>query len=253
MLILPAIDLKNGRCVRLRQGEMDKETLFSQHPEEVAARWESLGAQFLHIVDLDGAVAGRPQNETAIRRILQSVSIPLELGGGIRNIDTIERYLSLGISRVVLGTIAHKQPALLEEACKKFPGRIVVGIDARDGMVAVEGWKETTAVRAVDLVKTMEDKGVEAIIFTDIRRDGMMSGPNMESTRTMAEATRIPVIASGGVTTLDHVRELLRLEPCGVKGIIIGRALYEGSIDLKDALALAGGKKYDSGAGHPAT
>ncbi len=242
MLILPAIDLKGGRCVRLQQGEMDRETLFSDHPEEVAGRWESLGAQFLHIVDLDGAVAGRPQNETAIKRILQSISIPLELGGGIRTLDTIEHYLALGVKRVVLGTIAHKQPALLEEACKKFPGRIVVGIDARDGMVAVEGWKETTAMRAADLVKTVENKGVEAIIFTDIKRDGMMHGPNLQSTRAMAEATSIPVIASGGVTTIDHIRELIRLESCGVEGIIIGRALYEGSVNLKDALALVNEK-----------
>ena len=243
MLILPAIDLKGGRCVRLQQGEMERETLFSDHPEEAAGRWESLGAQFLHIVDLDGAVAGRPQNETAIKRILQSISIPLELGGGIRTLDTIEHYLALGVKRVVLGTIAHKRPALLEEACKKFPGSIAVGIDARDGMVAVEGWKETTAVRAADLVKTMEDKGVEVIIFTDIKRDGMMSGPNIESTRAMAEATRIPVIASGGVTTLDHVRELMRLEAGGVQGIIVGRALYEGSINLKDVLDLVNEKK----------
>jgi len=243
MLILPAIDLKGGRCVRLQQGEMDRETLFSDHPEEVAGRWESLGAQFLHIVDLDGAVAGRPHNEAAIKRILQSISIPLELGGGIRTLDTIEHYLALGVKRVVLGTIAHKQPALLEEACKKFPGSIAVGIDAREGLVAVEGWKETTAVRAADLVKTMEDKGVETIIFTDIKRDGMMSGPNIESTRAMAEATRIPVIASGGVTTLDHIRELLRLEAGGVQGIIVGRALYEGTINLKDALALAKGQR----------
>lgn len=242
MLILPAIDLKNGRCVRLQQGEMERETLFSDHPEEMAGRWESMGAELLHIVDLDGAVAGKPQNEAAIKRILQSVAIPLELGGGIRNLDTIERYLTLGVNRVVLGTIAHKQPALLEEACKKFPGRIVVGIDARDGMVAVEGWKETTAMRAADLVKTIEHKGVEAIIFTDIKRDGMMSGPNIESTRALAAATDIPVIASGGVTTLDHIRELLRLESCGVKGIIVGRALYEGSINVKEALDLVNKK-----------
>lgn len=243
MLILPAIDLKNGRCVRLQQGEMERETLFSDHPEEIAGRWEAMGAELLHLVDLDGAVAGMPQNETAIKRILQSVSIPLELGGGIRSLDTIEHYLALGVKRVVLGTIAHKQPALLEEACKKFPGRSVVGIDARDGLIAVEGWKETTARQAADLAKTLGDKGVEAIIFTDIKRDGMMSGPNLESTRAMAEATHIPVIASGGVTTLDHIRKLLRLESCGVKGIIIGRALYEGSINVKDALALVRGQR----------
>jgi phosphoribosylformimino-5-aminoimidazole carboxamide ribotide isomerase len=217
---------------------MEKETLFSTHPAEIARKWESLGSAMIHIVDLDGAVSGKPHNEIAIEHIIESVSIPLQLGGGIRTLHTIEHYLSLGIKRVVLGTIVYKQPSLLEEACKKFPHRIVVGIDARDGRVAVEGWKETTAERALDLVKTLEEKGVEAIVFTDIKRDGMMRGPNITTTRELAEATRIPLIASGGVTTLDHIRELLTIEASGVEGIIIGRALYEKSIDLKEALTL---------------
>ena len=238
MQIIPAIDLKGGNCVRLQQGEMDRETRFSDHPEEVARHWESLGATMLHIVDLDGAVGGKPHNEDAINQIFKAVTIPLQLGGGIRSLHTIEHYLSLGLKRVVLGTVAHKQPALLEEACKQFPNQIVVGIDARDGRVAVEGWTETTANRAIDLVKSLEEKGVAAIVFTDIKRDGMMGGPNIASTGEMVEATRIPVIASGGVTTLDHISELLTIEASGVEGIIIGRALYEKTIDLKEALAL---------------
>ena len=212
MQIIPAIDLKGGNCVRLQQGEMDRETRFSDHPEEVARHWESLGATMLHIVDLDGAVGGKPHNEDAITQIFKAVTIPLQLGGGIRSLHTIEHYLSLGLKRVVLGTVTHKQPALLEEACKQFPHQIVVGIDARDGRVAVEGWTETTANRAIDLVKSLEEKGVAAIVFTDIKRDGMMGGPNIASTGEMAEATRIPVIASGGVTTLDHISELLTIE-----------------------------------------
>jgi phosphoribosylformimino-5-aminoimidazole carboxamide ribotide isomerase len=238
MQIIPAIDLKGGNCVRLQQGEMERETRFSENPAEVARHWEALGASMLHIVDLDGAVGGKPHNEDTINRILKAVTIPLQLGGGIRNLNTIEHYLMLGLKRVVLGTVAHKQPALVEEACRKFPNQIVVGIDARDGRVAVEGWTETTANRALDLVKNLEEKGVAAIVFTDIKRDGMMGGPNVESTRELAEATRIPLIASGGVTTLDHISELLTIEASGVEGIIIGRALYEKTIDLKEALKL---------------
>lgn len=238
MQIIPAIDLKGGNCVRLEQGEMGRDTLFSTHPAEVARQWESLGSKMLHIVDLEGAVAGRPQNQDAIHQILRSVSISLQLGGGIRNLQTIEHYLSSGVKRVVLGTIAHQQPSLLKEACQKFPHQIVVSIDARDGKVAIEGWKETTAERATDLIKSLEDKGVEAIVFTDIKRDGMMSGPNIKSIKEMADATHIPLIASGGVTTLSHIKELIELGDCGIEGVIIGRALYEGSIDLREALAL---------------
>lgn len=242
MQIIPAIDLKGGNCVRLQQGEMDKETRFSENPAEVARHWEALGASLLHIVDLDGAVGGKPHNEDAINQILKAVTIPLQLGGGIRSLKTIEHYLTLGLKRIVLGTVAHKQPELVEEACRKFPNQIVVGIDARDGRVAVEGWTETTTNRTLDLVKDLEEKGVAAIVFTDIKRDGMMGGPNVESTRELAEATRIPLIASGGVTTLDHIRALLTIESSGVEGIIIGRALYEKTIDLKEAIKLVNKK-----------
>lgn len=238
MQIIPAIDLKGGNCVRLEQGEMSRETLFSTHPAEVARRWESLGSKMLHLVDLEGAVTGKPQNQDAICQILKSVAIPLQLGGGIRKLKTVEHYLSLGVKRVVLGTVAYQQPSLLKEACRKFPHRIVVAIDAREGKVAIEGWKETTAEQATDLVKSLEDKGVAAIVFTDIARDGMMRGPNISSIREMARVTQIPLIASGGVTTLHHIKELTELRDDGVEGIIIGRALYEGSIDLREAIAL---------------
>lgn len=243
MQIIPAIDLKGGNCVRLEQGEMDRETLFSANPTNVAIHWESLGAKMLHIVDLDGAITGKPQNRDAICQILKSVAIPLQLGGGIRDIETMENYLSLGIKRVILGTTAYQQPSLLNEVCQKFPNRILVSIDARDGKVAISGWKETTSKKATDLVKNLEDKGVEAIVFTDIKRDGMMKGPNITSIKEMADATRIPIIASGGVTTLKHIKELIDLEDSGVEGIIIGRALYEDSIDLKEALELVSKEK----------
>lgn len=243
MQIIPAIDLKGGNCVRLEQGEMDRETLFSANPAKVAIHWESLGAKMLHIVDLDGAITGKPQNKDAICQILKSVAIPLQLGGGIRDIETMENYLSLGIKRVILGTTAYQQPSLLNEVCQKFPNQILVSIDARDGKVAISGWKETTSKKATDLVKNLEDKGVEAIVFTDIKRDGMMKGPNITSIKEMADATRIPIIASGGVTTLKHIKELIDLEDSGVEGIIIGRALYEDSIDLKEALELVSKEK----------
>ena len=243
MQIIPAIDLKGGNCVRLEQGDMDRETLFSASPVKVAIHWESLGAKILHIVDLDGAITGKPQNKDAICQILKSVAIPLQLGGGIRDIETMENYLSLGIKRVILGTTAYQQPSLLNEVCQKFPNQILVSIDARDGKVAIEGWKETTSKKATDLVKNLEDKGVEAIVFTDIKRDGMMKGPNITSIKDMADATRIPIIASGGVTTLKHIKELIDLEDSGVEGIIIGRALYEDSIDLKEALELVSKEK----------
>ena len=243
MQIIPAIDLRGGHCVRLEQGEMSRETLFSTYPADVARHWESLGSKMLHIVDLEGAVKGKPQNQDAIYQILRSVAIPLQLGGGIRKLKTIEHYLSLGVKRVVLGTIAYQQPSLLREACQKFPHQIVVSIDARDGKIAIKGWRKTTAERATDLVKGLEDKGVEAIVFTDIKRDGMMSGPNIESIKQLLDVTSVPLIASGGVTTLNHIKELVELEDWGIEGVIIGRALYEGSIDLREALALVSGRK----------
>jgi len=236
--IIPAIDLKGGRCVRLEQGEMSRETPFSTQPAEIARHWESLGSTMLHIVDLEGAVAGKPQNQDAIYQILKAVDIPLQLGGGIRDLQTVEHYLSSGVKRVILGTIAYRRSSLLENACKRFPHQIVVSIDARDGKVAIEGWKETTAYRVADLVKRIEDKGVEAVIFTDIKRDGMMSGPNIRSIKEMADTTQIPLIASGGVATLNQIKELMELEDRGVEGVIIGRALYEESIDLREAIEL---------------
>lgn len=242
MQIIPAIDLKGGRCVRLEQGEMDRETFFSANPAQVAKHWESMGVKILHLVDLDGAVTGKPQNQDAICQILQSVTIPLQLGGGIRDLQTIEYYLSLGIQRVILGTAAFQKPSLLESVCRSFPNRIVVSIDARDGKVAIKGWKETTSLKATDLLKNLKSKKIAAIIFTDIKRDGMMQGPNLTSIRQMADATRIPIIASGGVTTLEHIKELMTLEDDGVKGIIVGRALYEKTIDLKEAVQLASKK-----------
>lgn len=239
MQIIPAIDLKGGNCVRLKQGEMDQETRFSAHPAEVAKRWEAMGSEMIHIVDLEGAVTGKPQNQDAISQILKTTAIPLQLGGGIRSLETIEHYLTLGIKRVVLGTVVYRNLSLLDEACRTFPHQIVVSIDARDGKVAIEGWKETTSRSATDLVKILEDKGVAAIVFTDIKRDGMMSGPNIQSIREMAAVTQIPLIASGGVTTLSHIKELMEIEEGDIEGAIIGRALYEGSIDLEKAIALA--------------
>ena len=239
MQIIPAIDLKGGNCVRLKQGDMDQETGFSAHPPEVAKRWEAMGAEMIHIVDLEGAVTGKPQNQDAISQILKTTAIPLQLGGGIRSLETIEHYLTLGIKRVVLGTVVYRNLSLLDEACRTFPHQIVVSIDARDGKIAIEGWKETTSRSATDLVKILEDKGVAAIVFTDIKRDGMMSGPNIQSIREMAAVTQIPLIASGGVTTLSHIKELMEIEEGDIEGAIIGRALYEGSIDLEKAIALA--------------
>lgn len=239
MLVIPAIDLKEGRCVRLEQGLMERDTVYSDDPAGQARIWQEQGGELLHIVDLDGAFAGVPRNREAIRAIVEAISIPTELGGGIRDLATIEAYLELGVSRVILGTVAKENPALVAEACRLFPGRIVVGIDARDGLVAVRGWADVTEKLALDLAREMEDFGVEAIIYTDIARDGMMGGPNLEATRALAEAIRIPVIASGGVSCLEDIRQLLTIEASGVTGVITGKALYNGSLDLREAVALA--------------
>src|SRR5690242_6963886 len=202
MIIIPAIDLKNGCCVRLEQGLMEKDTVFNDNPGAQAAEWQRQGGEILHIVDLDGAFAGEPRNRAAIESIVKSVTIPTQLGGGIRDIPTIEAYLSLGIGRVIIGTAAQRNPEFVKEACTLFPGRIVVGIDAKDGMVAVQGWAEVTGVSAVDLARKLEGYGVSAIIYTDISRDGMMQGPNLQATRALAESISIPVIASGGLSSL---------------------------------------------------
>jgi phosphoribosylformimino-5-aminoimidazole carboxamide ribotide isomerase len=242
MLVIPAIDLKEGKCVRLEQGLMEKDTVFCDNPAGQALEWQRQGAELLHIVDLDGAFAGVPKNRGAIEAIVKSVQIPTQLGGGIRDIQTIEAYLALGIGRVILGTAAQRNPELVEEACRLFPGRIVVGIDAKNGLVAVQGWAELTGIKAVDLAKRFEGFGVAAIIYTDIARDGMMQGPNLAATKALAEAITIPVIASGGVSSLKDIENLLAIEASGISGVITGKAVYTGAIKLAEAVALTRGK-----------
>ncbi len=241
MLIIPAIDLKDGHCVRLRQGEMDSATIFSEDPAAMARRWVDSGARRLHLVDLNGAFAGKPINESAIKAITDAVGeeIPVQLGGGIRDLDTIERYLDDGIRYVIIGSAAVKNPGFLHDACNAFPGHIIVGLDAKDGMVAVDGWSKVTHHEVVDLAKRFEGYGVEAVVYTDIGRDGMLSGVNIEATVKLAQALTIPVIASGGITNLDDIRNLCAVEGEGIMGAITGRAIYEGTLDFVAAQKLA--------------
>ena len=239
MIIYPAIDIRGGRCVRLTEGRFDAETVFADDPAEMALKWAGLGAEFLHLVDLDGALAGEGRNVPVIERILQSVSIPVQLGGGIRNLETIEKLLSLGVTRLILGSAAVKNPQLVEEACKKYPGHIAVGIDAKNGDVAIEGWGKGSGVAATELAKQMAAYGVETIIYTDISRDGMLSGVNVEATAALARACGVPIIASGGVASIEDIRRVKAVEADGVQGCIIGKAIYTGAVDLKEALALA--------------
>ncbi len=236
MLIIPAIDLKEGKCVRLEQGLMDKATIYSEDPATTARYWESQGSELLHVVDLDGAFAGVPKNLDAIKSIRAAVKMPIEAGGGIRDIATVRTLVSIGIDRVILGTAAIKNPAFVQDACREFPGRIIVGIDAKDGLVAIKGWAEVTEVRAVDLALQMQEFGVITIIYTDIRRDGMLSGPNVEATKSLAEALRIPVIASGGVSSLTDIVNLMKVRCNGVSGVITGKAIYSGSLNLREAI-----------------
>lgn len=217
---------------------MSDETVYSDFPEEMALRWHREGAERIHIVDLDGAIKGRPVNSKTIRKIVDAVPVPIELGGGIRDMDTVKSYLDLGISQVILGTIAYKDPELVSEACRQFPGSIILGIDASKGFVAVEGWVERTDITPVDMAKRFEAAGLWAIIYTDIQRDGMISGPNIDATRELAEATSVPVIASGGISGTDDVRNLLVLEQCGVIGMITGKAIYEGTMGLNEAIKI---------------
>jgi phosphoribosylformimino-5-aminoimidazole carboxamide ribotide isomerase len=244
MLIIPAIDLKDGQCVRLEQGRMDKATVFSGKPGAAASQWAGKGAQRLHVVDLNGAVAGKPRNEAAIKEIIAALDsdIPVQLGGGIRDLDTIERYLDDGISYVVIGTAAVKNPGFLHEACDAFPGHIIVGLDAKDGKVATDGWSKLTGHDVVDLAKRFQDYGVEAVIYTDIGRDGMMTGVNIEATVRLAQALVVPVIASGGLNSLDDIRKLCAVESEGITGCIAGRAIYEGRFDFAEALKVAAGE-----------
>lgn len=241
MILFPAIDLKDGRCVRLKLGDMNEATVFNDDPGAQAATFQSQGFGWVHVVDLNGAFAGKPVNAAAVEAILRSVTVPVQLGGGIRDLATIEMWLGKGIRRVILGTVAVRDPALVRDACKRFPGRIVVGIDARDGMVAVEGWAETSTLRADDLARRFEDAGVSAIVFTDIGRDGMLKGLNLDATVALARATSIPVIASGGLASLDDVRALMRPENAILEGAITGRALYDGRLDPKAALSVLAG------------
>ena len=241
MLIIPAIDIKDGKCVRLQQGDMKRETVFSEDPAAMAAHWQEQGAKRLHLVDLNGATAGRPKNEPTIRDIIGALGpeLPIQLGGGIRNLETIERYLDDGITWVVIGTAAVKNPGFLHEACDSFPGHIIVGLDARDGKVATDGWSKITGHDVVDLAKRFQDYGVEAIVYTDIGRDGMMTGVNIEATVNLAQALTVPVIASGGINGLDDVRKLCAVASEGIMGAVAGRAIYEGKLDFAAAQNLA--------------
>jgi len=238
MILFPAIDLKDGQCVRLVQGDMDRATVFSDTPAEQAKVFESQGFEWLHLVDLNGAFEGKPVNGAAVEDILKTVSLPAQLGGGIRSLAQIEAWLDKGIARVILGTAALRDPDLVKEACKKWPGKIAVGIDARDGFVAVEGWAEVSDIQALDLAKRFEDAGVAAIIYTDIARDGAMQGMNVEGTAELANSVGIPVIASGGVTSLDDLTALKKVNAPGIIGVISGRAIYDGRLDPAQALAL---------------
>jgi phosphoribosylformimino-5-aminoimidazole carboxamide ribotide isomerase len=242
MILYPAIDLKDGACVRLVRGDMQQATVFDLSPAAQAKTFEEAGFSWLHMVDLNGAFAGRPVNESAVRAVLASVRLKLQLGGGIRTMDRIDAWLSLGIARVILGTVALKDPPLVKEACRLFPGKIAVGIDAKQGRVAVEGWAEVSQIKAPDLARQFEDAGVAAVIYTDISRDGAMQGSNVEETVALARQLSIPVIASGGVSSLADIRAYKSQEKHGIEGVIIGRALYDGAIRPKEALAVAKGR-----------
>jgi phosphoribosylformimino-5-aminoimidazole carboxamide ribotide isomerase len=241
MLIIPAIDLKDGKCVRLKQGAMNRSTVFSDDPGGTAERWLQQGARRLHVIDLNGAAAGRPKNENAIRAIVSAVGgrIPIQLGGGIRDLDTIEQFLDSGISYVVIGTAAVKNPGFLHEACAAFPGHVLVSLDAKDGKVAVDGWSKMTGHEVLDLGRKFQDYGVEAIIYTDIGRDGMMTGINVKATVALARELAVPVIASGGLTSLEDIRELCGVAHEGIAAAITGRAVYEGKLDFAEAQKLA--------------
>jgi len=239
MIIYPAIDLKDGKCVRLVRGEMEKSTVFSDKPYLQAKKFEQAGCHWLHLVDLNGAFEGRPVNSKAVSEIITNVNMLTQLGGGIRNMDTIEFWISAGINRIILGTAALHDPALVLQACHSFPDQIAVGIDAKDGKVAVNGWAEVSEISAIDLALKFEDAGVSAIIYTDINRDGAMAGPNIEETAKLAERLSTPVILSGGISKLSDIEAVKNVRGSGIEGIIIGRALYDGSIDVKDAIALA--------------
>ena len=236
MLIIPAIDLKDGQCVRLRQGEMGDSTVYGNDPVEMAARWVAAGGRRLHLVDLNGAFEGKPVNGEAVTAIAKAYpDLPIQIGGGIRSLDTIEQYLEAGVNYVIIGTKAVKEPKFVAEACKAFPGSVIVGLDAKDGLVATDGWAEVSTLLATELAKRFEQDGVSSIVYTDISRDGMMQGVNVEATVAMAKASGLPVIASGGVTNMDDIRALNAVAEAGILGAITGRAIYEGTLDVAEA------------------
>jgi phosphoribosylformimino-5-aminoimidazole carboxamide ribotide isomerase len=236
LIIIPAVDIKGGKCVRLEQGLMDRETIFSDQPAEMALEWEKKGAQRLHLVDLDGAVLGKAANKKAIKKLVDIVSIPVQVGGGIRSLDCIEEYINLGVEKIIIGTGAYKNPKLVKMACNHYPGRIIVAIDSRDNYVSVEGWTEATTTMAIDLAKRFEALGITAIIYTDITKDGMKTGPNIGAIRRFAKNINIPVIAAGGIGSIKDIEDLMALQDDGVEGVIIGRALYDRAIALEEAI-----------------
>ena len=239
MIVIPAVDIKDGRCVRLKQGRMSEETVYSDDPVQMAGTWYSKGAERIHLVDLDGAVEGKRVNGEVIRNIARSVPVPVELGGGIRNLASIEFYLEAGVQWVILGTVACKNPEMVEEACRRFPGHVMLAIDARAGRVAVEGWTEDTERSAIEVARPFDGRGIAAVIYTDIQRDGMSVGPNLRATGEMAKALKTPVIASGGISGLEDIRKVMTLSGQGVMGVITGRALYEGTLDLGEAIRVS--------------
>ncbi len=240
MLIIPAIDLRDGNCVRLVQGKKEAQTIYSRDPVATAKKWESSGAQLLHIIDLDGAFSGNQKNFEAIKKIRKAIKIQIQVGGGIRDIGNVMNLFSAGINRIIIGTKAIEDPEFLTYLCNKYPGKILIGIDAKDGMVAIKGWEEITQVSAKDLAKRLEMVGAAGIIYTDISKDGMMIGPNIEATRDMVESVKIPVIASGGVSSIDDIKNLMKIK--NLWGVITGKAIYTGALDLKEAIRIAGGK-----------
>jgi len=236
MLVIPAIDLKGGKCVRLSQGRMEEETVYSDSPLMIAKKWEKLGAKLLHVVDLDGAISGEPKNGKLIIEIAKSISIPVQIGGGIRNFQIAEEYFQKGIARIILGTAAYDNIGFIEQVSRNYPKRVVIGIDAKDGMVAIKGWVEVTEKRALEVAKRFENCEIASIIYTDISKDGMMMGPNIEAIKKFASSLNIPVIASGGISSLDDLKKIADIAHCGIEGVIIGKALYTGRIDLREAI-----------------
>ena len=246
MLLIPAIDIKEGRCVRLRRGDLSDETLYDSDPMQAAARWVSQGAKRLHLVDLDGAVTGRPVNASIIQKIANTYpDVPLQVGGGIRNTETVKAYLEAGVRYVIIGTQAVNDPAFVSDLCQQFPGHIIVGLDAKNGEVATDGWVKTSDHKVIDMAKHFEADGVVAIVYTDIDRDGMLSGVNVEATAALAKAIQIPVIASGGISDLEDIRRLVLVENSGIEGVITGRAIYEGTLDFREGQAAAMGQSID--------